>query len=96
MSEVIGVVATIIPQAGQEAQVEQALREAVRGTLGEDGCLRYELHRDVDQPRQLVMVERWRDEQALAAHMQAPAFQALAQVLEGRAELRILRLAPLD
>jgi quinol monooxygenase YgiN len=36
----------------------------------DDGCLAYTFHRRVDNPREYVLYEQWRDSQALGAHIQ--------------------------
>ncbi|MFT4175010.1 MAG: putative quinol monooxygenase [Rhodocyclaceae bacterium] len=95
MPQTIAVVATITAHAEHARQVEEALRIAVPAVREEAGCERYELHRDLANPHQFVMIERWQDEAALARHVEAPAFQALAKALDGRAQLLVARLAPL-
>ncbi|MBB2903597.1 quinol monooxygenase YgiN [Kineococcus radiotolerans] len=78
------VVAEIRPLAGQEREVEQALRAAVTRVLAEDrGCERYELNTDPTDGS-YVMIERWADEAALAEHAAGPAFADLGTALEGR------------
>jgi quinol monooxygenase YgiN len=36
----------------------------------DDGCLVYTFHRRVDNPREYVLYEQWRDVQALRAHLE--------------------------
>ena len=41
-----------------------------RSTRSEDeGCVNYVYHRRVDNPREYVLYEQWRDEEALTAHL---------------------------
>src|SRR5258708_39374765 len=61
--------------------------------LREPGCEHYELHRDVADPSRLLMLERWRDEEAIAMHGEAQAFRTLAKAPEGRATLSVASLA---
>ncbi|WP_049623805.1 putative quinol monooxygenase [Frateuria defendens] len=89
------VVATIVAAPPFLEAVEQALAAAVLAVRTESGCEQYDLHRDLADPHRLVMVERWCDEAALAAHERAPAFLALAAALEGRAALEVVKLARL-
>ena len=35
----------------------------------DDGCLHYVFHRRLDNPREYVLYEQWRDGEALAAHL---------------------------
>ena len=95
MSSAIAVVATIAALPQHREAVELALRTAVPLVREEPGCELYALHRDQARPERFVMVERWSDEAALEKHVQAPAFLALAQALDGRAELDVVKLVPL-
>jgi quinol monooxygenase YgiN len=91
----IDLVATITAQPGHRDAVIAALQQAVASVQGEDGCEHYALHQDIDHPDRLVMLERWRDEDAIAAHGKAPALQALLQALDGKASLDIVKLRAL-
>jgi quinol monooxygenase YgiN len=91
----IVIIAEIEPSPRDAATVREALLTAVTRVRSEDdGCERYELHRD---PRTggFVMVERWRDQAALDAHAAGPAFAALSAALEGRLAVPIA-LRPLE
>lgn len=66
---------------GREAEVERALRAAVAPTHAEPGCLRYALHRGVDEPSVFVLVERWRSRAALDEHMRTPHLVELLATL---------------
>jgi quinol monooxygenase YgiN len=91
----IVIIAEIEPSQDDGQAVQEALRTAVTRVRSEDdGCERYELHRD---PRTggFVMVERWRDQAALDAHAAGPAFAALSAALEGRLAVPIA-LRPLE
>lgn len=91
------VVATITPQPGQEAAVESALRDAVRAVHNEDGCLRYALHRTLDEPARFVMIEKWETAAALDAHGRGEALAELGgrlkELLAGPTD--VVRLAAL-
>ncbi|MFN8948675.1 MAG: putative quinol monooxygenase [Alphaproteobacteria bacterium] len=50
-----------------------AAREHVRRSRGEPGCLAHAVHVDHENPLRLVFVEKWTDENALAAHFRLPA-----------------------
>jgi quinol monooxygenase YgiN len=53
------------------------LEDMVERSRAEPGCVRYDLHADVGEPRRFVFVEEWADADALAAHNKAPHLQAL-------------------
>ncbi|WP_328584392.1 putative quinol monooxygenase [Streptomyces sp. NBC_00370] len=75
------VVATITPAEGREADVEQALREAIPAVHAEPGCLLYALHRGTSGA--FVMVEHWASAEDLEVHSGAPALVALGAKLKG-------------
>ncbi|MPZ65659.1 MAG: antibiotic biosynthesis monooxygenase [Pseudonocardiaceae bacterium] len=77
------VVATITPQPGQQDAVEAALRDAIRVVHDEEGCLRYALHRTLDEPTRFVMIEKWTTAAALDAHRRGAALAELGGRLEG-------------
>lgn len=79
---------------GKELEVEVAFREAIPPTHLEDGCILYGLHRGSDDPRTLMMIERWSTREALNAHLRSEhvqkLFVALDGLVEGTAEITVL------
>lgn len=43
----------------------------------EDGCLQYDYHLSLEENDTVVLLEKWRDADALAAHMQQPHMETL-------------------
>jgi quinol monooxygenase YgiN len=86
------VVATITVQSAHRAAVLAALRDAVTATNQEDGCEYYALHQDIEHPDRFMMLERWRDDAALAAHAAGPALQTLLKAMDGKADLEVVKL----
>jgi len=87
------VVASITAHPGREARLEAVLAGLVAPSRAEAGCLRYDLHRRVDDPATFVFLEAWESPQAHAAHKETPHFQAARREQEGlvlRREARIL------
>lgn len=72
------IVATIIPKPDQADAVEAVVTELIPGVHEEDGCELYALHRGKDR---FVLVEKWRDMDALAAHAAGPGLKALNERL---------------
>jgi len=72
----VTVVATITPKPGRLDAVRDAFVEAVPKVHEEDGCELYALHAGPDV---LVMVERWRDGDALEAHGAGETFNQLSE-----------------
>ncbi|WP_027133032.1 putative quinol monooxygenase [Geminicoccus roseus] len=78
MSGTIHLVATLVAKLGQETALEAALTGILSDVRAEPGCLRYDLHRDREDPARFVMLEAWSDAAALEAHGRAAPFTALA------------------
>lgn len=86
------IVAIIVAQPEHAATVAQALEEAVHAVRKESGCEQYDLHRDRANPNRFVMIERWRDEEAVRAHGTGEALRKLGAALASRATLDVIRL----
>jgi quinol monooxygenase YgiN len=73
----IDVVVTQRVNAGMEEAFEAIAREITSNTLSRDkGCLRYEWYR-ADAPQTYILIERWTDQAAVQAHLNADHFAAL-------------------
>lgn len=77
------IVATMVSQDGKVDALRAALLPATHAFQGEDGCLSYTLLEDHKRPGRFMTYERWRDAEALAAHMQSPAMAMLKTLLPG-------------
>ena len=53
---------------------ERGLQEKTRQ---EDGCMQYDYHLSLEEDDTVVLLEKWRDGDALAAHMQQPHMNTL-------------------
>jgi len=59
-------------------EIARLFRELRAASLGEEGCLGYEVCRgDADAPGTFVLYEKWADQAALDAHYQHEHFQRL-------------------
>ncbi|WGF86373.1 putative quinol monooxygenase [Marinivivus vitaminiproducens] len=75
------VVAIFVAKPGAEAKLEELFRAVIPTTLAEEGCIRYQLNRDRNQPRRFVWTEEWESLRHLEAHLAAPHITELfAQV----------------
>lgn len=77
----ISVIAVITAKPGQRETVLAAFRENMPAVHAEDGCIEYQPAVDADGfgafqtkfgPDTFVVLEKWRDAAALAAHAKAP------------------------
>jgi quinol monooxygenase YgiN len=86
------VVATITAKEGNEVLVRDALEQVVPPSRAEAGCLRYDLHIDLGNHASYVMLEAWRDQDALDAHEATPHFLDLVKAIGGKADIQIVKL----
>ena len=74
-----------------KAQVGEGAMEAARAAIAdmvaasnaEEGCIAYAFTQDVLQPGVLHIVEKWKDEAALAAHFATPHMAAFGAAIAG-------------
>jgi quinol monooxygenase YgiN len=87
MSNVV-VVATLKVREGAEEEGMAVLRELAERSQPEEGCLSYAVHRAADDPRTVVIVERWAARAALDTHFRQPhvaqAGARSAELLDGQ------------
>jgi quinol monooxygenase YgiN len=89
----IAVVAISVAKPGYDEQLREALEGIVGPTRNEEGALQYDLHRDVQEPRRFVFIERWESQDALAAHAKSAHIQAYKKVAADwieHAEIRVV------
>ena len=55
---------------GKRDELIDAFRARSREVRQEGGCEEYELYQSTERPDQLVLLERWKDESALEAHLE--------------------------
>jgi len=60
---------------GHDAELETLLRELLRSTRLEPGCVAYEVHRSSDESNVFMLYERFKDQGSLDAHLQSDHFQ---------------------
>ena len=69
------IVAVCTAAPGQENSLRAAQEKLVAETVKESGCLRYELHQSVQDPRMLIFIESWATDEQWQAHMQGKAIK---------------------
>lgn len=84
--------------AGRADQVRALFEGVVDRTRVEDGCLRYELVQDLDNGDRIILMEEWRDQGSLDAHLNADHIVSLFQEImplltEGGRMTRVGRIA---
>ncbi len=86
----VTVIARAQAKPGKESELKSHFLAVVPPTHEETGCIRYALHRSVENPAEFVMVERWESKEHLDRHLATPHVQKLFKDIAG------LVLAPPD
>ncbi len=55
--------------------------ELVNATRMEEGCIKYELYQDVEDPSVLTMIEEWEDKASLDQHMKTEHFMRIVPMV---------------
>ena len=80
----------------KEGRLDEALaaaRELTAASLGQDGCIAYDVFSSATRPGVLVICETWRDEAALEAHSASEPFAKNVAVINGCGEMKIEKFA---
>ena len=75
--------------AGEIDRLAAEMEAQITATRAEDGCLHYGFSRDVLASDTLVISERWRDNEAIAAHFASPHMAVFNAVLAGAKVLEV-------
>jgi quinol monooxygenase YgiN len=79
----LSVHAYVVARPDKVEEVRAAAQSIVTAVEAEDGCLDYHLLIDDEDERVIAWFERWRDEDAFAAHLEGPAAGRLGTAIEG-------------
>lgn len=90
----ISVVAKLTVQEGKVEETITAFKALLPDVAGEPGTLLYSLNRNPKDPNTIVVIERYKDKDALTAHSATPHFKAFSQklgaVLAAKPEITVL------
>ena len=70
--DLLTVIARMHAKPGKEQELREALEALIPTTLAEKGCVNYDLHQGVEDPRWFFFYENWDSAEDLDAHLQAP------------------------
>jgi quinol monooxygenase YgiN len=76
----VSVLAVVTAMPGAEEHVAAVLLEIAGRTRSDDGNLGTELHRDRATPERFVLLEHWRDDAALEAHLSRPYLEEIVEL----------------
>ncbi len=90
----INLIAQIEARVDTVDAVHTLMNSYAEHVLGMDGSERFEVHRDRDRQTRIVILERYRDDQAFAEHLADPENETLnarlGELTEGGSELQFL------
>lgn len=91
------VVAIFLAKPGEEEKLEALFRGVIPITLKEEGCISYQLNRDLDLPRRFIWTEEWESREHLEKHASAPHIAAvLAQISDLVEHAEVIPLRKVD
>ncbi|RJQ65316.1 MAG: antibiotic biosynthesis monooxygenase [Desulfobacteraceae bacterium] len=90
----ISVIAKLSIQEGKAEQTIEMFKEMLKKVATEEGTLLYSLNRKPSDPNTIVVIERYKDKPALAAHSSTAHFKEfsakLGAVLAAKPDIAIL------
>lgn len=90
---VVYVSAKIQAASGQEDAMEAVLAAVIGDVRAEKGCIRYDLHRCLNEPGTFLFYETWESQAALEAHGNTPHIarmrEAMGPLLGGEPEVLV-------
>lgn len=72
--------------------VKKGLQGLVAPTLQEAGCLKYDLHQDLEDPNTFIFVEEWESAEHLKQHGASDHIKAFGAASKGMMESRKLHM----
>lgn len=69
-------------KSGKGEMLRAELLNLVEASRNEDGCIQYTLHESVENKDTFVFYERWKDEEALAFHINTEHYKYCGQQTE--------------
>jgi quinol monooxygenase YgiN len=73
-AEAVTLLVQLRAKEGQHLSLESELRALIAPTRKEEGCLRYDLYRSLDDPNLFLLHEVWATREHHQAHRQTPHF----------------------
>lgn len=69
------------PEGKREEFLQQLFDEGLpQACRAEEGCMNYDYYYSAEDPNEILLLECWKNESALAAHGNEPHFNRIAQV----------------
>ncbi len=90
----IAVIATSKAKSGKTDELKAELLKLIEPSRKDRGCIKYDLHQDVNDPAIFVFYENWESAELLSEHLAQPhlvAFKEKAgELLDGGLDVKVL------
>ncbi|AMR34279.1 hypothetical protein A0256_23910 [Mucilaginibacter sp. PAMC 26640] len=90
----ISLLASLHCKKDAEGALDTELKKLVNASVKEEGCIAYELYQYKDETNRYVIEEEWKDEDALAMHMETSHYKYFVHIspalLVSPADVKIL------
>ena len=97
MIQINGTIALAPGTIADNPDTVEAIKAMVAASRAEDGCYTYTFAQDLSDPDTLIIYERWRDQEALAAHGKSAHMAEFQKVMAANPPLgRDLRVYETD
>ncbi|RBP48765.1 putative quinol monooxygenase [Arenicella xantha] len=83
MNNELTIVARIVAKPAQTDLVKSALVHLIEPTRKEQGCIRYDLHQDNEEPSVFVFYESWESRELWQEHMNNDHLKAYIEATDG-------------
>lgn len=67
---------SFLPEKNSDKLLELA-KELVEITVKQEGCIKYEMYQDENDPKVLIMIEEWESKEALANHTSSEYYKRI-------------------
>lgn len=78
------IVATISVKENYIEELKNIFHTVVDATRMEEGCISYDLHSDVNNPLVFVILEEWKNQEAIDFHNKSQHFQNFKKGIDGK------------
>lgn len=85
MSE-LKIIATIVIKKEYKEELEKVFHTVVDETRKEPGNVSYALHQDTKNAQKYVILEVWKNQEAIDLHNNTPHFKSFAAAINGKIE----------
>lgn len=82
----VKITAAIVVKPEHRQELLGVFQQLVTASRQEAGCLRYDLHQDIENPNRMVFFEIWQSQAAVDEHGASAHFQNFLKAIDGKTE----------